>query len=139
MTLRTRNERIRTLRHARGWTQEQAADAVADAVCTATSRGRPNGIDAQWISRLERGEVRWPNADYRAALRTVYGAATDAELGLSGMRGQAQDSTHAPAEVERCDPIPTLLAGTTGTSEILTSSLGEVLTAAAGSRLRRVG
>lgn len=86
MTRPTRNDRIRTLRHARSWTQEQAADAVADAVSAHTRRGRPTGIDVQWIGRLERGELRWPNADYRAALRSVYGVATDAELGLSGIR-----------------------------------------------------
>ena len=128
----TRNERIRALRHARGWTQEQAAEAVADAVCAATNRGRPTGIDAQWVSRLERGELRWPNADYRAALRAVYGAATDAELGLSGMRSQAQDSAHAPTEVERCELTPTRIAEAVGNNDILTNSLAEALTAAAG-------
>jgi transcriptional regulator with XRE-family HTH domain len=82
----TPNERLRALRHAHGWTQEQAADAVADAVSAQTRKARPTGIDAQWIGRLERGERRWPNADYRAALRAVYGVATDTELGLSGYR-----------------------------------------------------
>lgn len=127
----TRNERIRALRHARGWTQEEAADAVADAVCAATKRGRPTGIDSQWISRIERGLLRWPNADYRAALRTVYGAATDAELGLSGVQSQARD-TRPTTEVERRDLAPMLLARPVGIGDELTDSLEEALTAAAG-------
>jgi transcriptional regulator with XRE-family HTH domain/tetratricopeptide (TPR) repeat protein len=91
----TPNERIRALRHAHGWTQQQAADLVAAAVSRDTRRGRPTGIDVQWVSRIERGELRWPNADYRAALRAVYGAATDGELGLSGVRSAHRRQTPA--------------------------------------------
>ena len=104
MTGFIRNERMRALRQERGWTQQEAADAVADAVCAATKRGRPTGIDAQWISRLERGETRWPNADYRAALRTVYRAATDAELGLSGIRERT--TSRAPTLPDQVDGEP---------------------------------
>jgi transcriptional regulator with XRE-family HTH domain len=89
----TYNERIRQLRYARGWTQQQAADAIADAVGEATKRDRPSGIDAQWFGRLERGELHWPNATYRTALRTVFGAASDSELGLSGMRSRTRKTT----------------------------------------------
>jgi hypothetical protein len=39
------------------------------------------GITATYIGGLERGEVRWPNRDYRAALRVFFNA-TDIELGL---------------------------------------------------------
>jgi transcriptional regulator with XRE-family HTH domain len=82
------NEKLRALRDAQGWTQADAASAVADEVRAATGE-IPDGIDAAWIGRLERGRLRWPNAESRAALRTVYGAATDAELGLSGARSRA--------------------------------------------------
>jgi transcriptional regulator with XRE-family HTH domain len=84
----TYNERIRRLRYARGWTQQQAAEAIADAISEATKRGRPSGVDAQWFGRLERGELRWPNATYRNALRTVFGVTSDSELGLSGVRSR---------------------------------------------------
>lgn len=97
-----RNERIQALRHARGWTQQEAAAAVADAVSALPGQGRPTGIDAQWIGRLERGERRWPNAIYRSALRTVYSVATDAELGLSGYRSAGnQLERHSSALPER--------------------------------------
>ena len=97
MTEPTYNERIRELRCARRWTQQEAADAVADAVSKATTSGRPSGIDAQWFGRLERGELRWPNATYRAALRTVFGAASDRELGLSGMRSHTRTAASRTA------------------------------------------
>lgn len=93
MTGTTRNERIRALRYARGWTQQQAAEAIAAAVSQSTGRGSPTGIDAQWVGRIERGERRWPNADYRAAMRAVYQVATDAELGLSGVRSKSPAET----------------------------------------------
>jgi transcriptional regulator with XRE-family HTH domain len=100
------NDLIRQHRHARGWTQQEAAEAIAAVV------QRPNGIDAQYIARLERGQIRWPNADYRAAIRTVYGAATDAELGLTGMRTRT-DSPHEPHDTANSSagdlrPLPAL-------------------------------
>lgn len=39
-------------------------------------------LDADAVARHERGVVRWPNAQYREALRTVLGVGTDAELGF---------------------------------------------------------
>jgi transcriptional regulator with XRE-family HTH domain len=100
------NDLIRAPRIARGWTQQQAADAVAEALGKITKQGRSHSIDAQFISRLERGEVRWPNADYRAALRTVYGAATDAELGLHGMRSERTRPTASPAPAATRRELP---------------------------------
>ena len=38
--------------------------------------------DGRYIARLERGRRHWPPPLYRAGLRAVLGAATDAELGL---------------------------------------------------------
>lgn len=88
MAARTRNERIRALRHAQGWTQEDAANAVAKAVAEAIGDEPPSGVDAAWMSRLERGIITWPREEYRQALRTVYDVATDAELGFSGARSR---------------------------------------------------
>ncbi|MGB3438775.1 MAG: hypothetical protein WBA97_08485 [Actinophytocola sp.] len=43
---------------------------------------RPGILDDGYVARLERGRIRWPNADYRAAFRGVLGALSDAELGF---------------------------------------------------------
>ncbi|MGH3622557.1 MAG: hypothetical protein ACRDQ5_12310, partial [Sciscionella sp.] len=53
------------------------------------SAGRRYEISGNYISRMERGNVRWPNAAYRSALRHVLGVATDAELGLRNTRRSA--------------------------------------------------
>ena len=37
---------------------------------------------ADYVGRLERGEIRWPRAAYRAAFHAVFGVDTDAELGF---------------------------------------------------------
>jgi hypothetical protein len=44
--------------------------------------GRVIELSANYVGKLERGLVRWPNADYRAGLRAALGARTDAELGF---------------------------------------------------------
>lgn len=44
--------------------------------------GKRFDLDAHAVARYERGAVRWPGAHYRAGLRHVLGAATDAELGF---------------------------------------------------------
>jgi len=49
--------------------------------------GREFRLDETYIGKLERGEHRWPNERYRAALRAVLGAAFDADLGFYTMRG----------------------------------------------------
>ncbi|MFD9701351.1 XRE family transcriptional regulator [Lentzea sp. NPDC059081] len=43
-------------------------------------------IDANYIGKLERGVIRWPDPLYREALRAILGASTDAALGLSNRR-----------------------------------------------------
>ncbi len=58
----------------------ELADAVNRWVYRQT--GRVNQLSANYIGKLERGVFRWPNTDYRAGLRAVLGAATDAELGF---------------------------------------------------------
>ncbi|SHG23018.1 hypothetical protein SAMN05444320_10793 [Streptoalloteichus hindustanus] len=44
-------------------------------------RGRVAELDENYIGKLERGVIRWPQDDYRAALRAVLGA-TDRSLGF---------------------------------------------------------
>lgn len=43
---------------------------------------RDPAIDQRYILKILRGDVRFPNADYRAAMRAVLAVETDAELGL---------------------------------------------------------
>ncbi|SDS07783.1 hypothetical protein [Jiangella sp. DSM 45060] len=48
--------------------------------------GRLYELDDNYVGKLERGIIRWPQAAYRDALRAVLGAATDAELGFVNTR-----------------------------------------------------
>ena len=59
-----------------------AANAILAKIHLAKSR-RPGraGLTAGYVGALERGEIRWPNDDYRRALRTFYGA-SDTDLGF---------------------------------------------------------
>jgi len=50
-------------------------------------------VTAEYVGRLERGELRWPGAAYRRAFRAVFGVATDAELGFFITRRTADDLT----------------------------------------------
>ncbi|MFG6197791.1 hypothetical protein [Nonomuraea sp. JJY05] len=43
---------------------------------------REGGLSQHYVGKLERGEVRWPNSDYRAALRHVFGVERDTDLGF---------------------------------------------------------
>jgi transcriptional regulator with XRE-family HTH domain len=60
--------------------RQELADAV-NAHVYATSR-RVVSFDANHVGKLERGEVRWPTSQYRAALCAVLGAARPADLGF---------------------------------------------------------
>jgi transcriptional regulator with XRE-family HTH domain len=103
------NERLRALRTARGWTQQQAADAVRAAVEDAT--GREPGLDQTWIGRLERGSIRWPGAEYRAALRSVYGVESDDQLGLIGARSTGEVPVALAPAPDRLEQLRRSLVG----------------------------
>lgn len=60
--------------------------------------GRRYEVDAHTIARWERGAVRWPQAQFRAALRHVLGADSDTALGFR------------PASHGRPVPRPTAIA-----------------------------
>lgn len=47
-----------------------------------TTSHRVTEADGNYIGKLERGLIRWPQQDYRAGLRAVLGVRTDAELGF---------------------------------------------------------
>lgn len=74
------NERFKALRLARALTQAELAALTCDKVEQAT--GHRPAVDAQAISRIERGEITWPGSATRAALRALLGSDSDAGLGL---------------------------------------------------------
>lgn len=77
-------------------TQQAVAEAVCDLIAAETGRRPP--IDADYVSKLERGEIRWPNAAYRAAFRRHFGAISDAELGFYSTRSNSSLGVDAPAD-----------------------------------------
>lgn len=56
-------------------------------------------LDGNYIGKLERGTIRWPQEDYRAALRAVLGARTDTDLGFR----RSRRSTGTVVSVDRKD------------------------------------
>ncbi|WP_250290802.1 hypothetical protein [Frankia sp. CiP1_Cm_nod1] len=61
--------------------RQELADLVASWIFQEKD-GRVVPIDDHYIGKLERGVVRWPQEDYRSALRAIFGAKTDSELGF---------------------------------------------------------
>ncbi|WP_332759074.1 helix-turn-helix domain-containing protein [Streptomyces sp. MT206] len=88
------NEALRRHRNSQRWTQTQVAERVCAQVQAAT--GRDPELDANWVSRLERGAITWPSGDYRAALCAVFQVASEEELGLYPKGSAAPDER--PAE-----------------------------------------
>jgi tetratricopeptide (TPR) repeat protein len=92
------NDKLRAAREATAspaiagepMSRSELAEAV-NAYVWQTSADRQHGLlTATAIARYERGEVRWPTRPYRAALRSVLNASTDAELGFKPTaRGRA--------------------------------------------------
>jgi transcriptional regulator with XRE-family HTH domain len=78
------NVRLAEARAAAGLTQGQLAELGNAQVEQDT--GRLGGMDADYVSKLERGIHTWPNKHYRQALRAVLGAARDADLGFFSAR-----------------------------------------------------
>ncbi len=52
---------------------------------------RAGALDDHTIARYERGKIRWPGNDYRAAFRAVLKATSDAELGFTHAGGGNPD------------------------------------------------
>jgi transcriptional regulator with XRE-family HTH domain len=78
------NEQLRLRRHAAGLTESQLAEAVA--VLVSAQTGRRAALDGNYVSKLERGRITWPNSAYRRALREIFAVPTDAELGFYAAR-----------------------------------------------------
>ena len=76
----TANAKLRSMRLILGMAERQVAEEVARIVVAQT--GRELAIDGNYVSKLERGVITWPNRAYRQAFRTLFGVASDAELGF---------------------------------------------------------
>jgi hypothetical protein len=74
------NHNLRCRRLAAGITEGQVAEEVARLVTART--GRDLAIDGNYVSKLERGVITWPNRAYREAFRVLFHAVNDAELGF---------------------------------------------------------
>jgi hypothetical protein len=74
------NNKLRAMRLAAGITEGQVAEEVARLVAAQT--GRELAINGNYVSKLERGVITWPNRAYRQAFRTLFGVANDADLGF---------------------------------------------------------
>ncbi|MGW2435660.1 helix-turn-helix domain-containing protein [Streptomyces goshikiensis] len=102
------NEALRRHRNSQRWTQTQVAERVCAQVQAAT--GRDPELDANWVSRLERGAITWPSGDYRAALCAVFQVASEEELGLYPKGSAAPDER--PAEEAPSDDVRSLATDT---------------------------
>ena len=91
------NRAFQLARRTRSLTQAQVAEMVANAVERAT--GRQCGIDADYVSKVERGEISWPGAAYRTAFRAVLSADSDAALGFSCPRSREPTLVLTPSTV----------------------------------------
>ena len=74
------NHSLRRRRLAVGITESQVAEEVARLVAAQT--GRDMAIDGNYVSKLERGVITWPNSSYRQAFRALFNVISDAELGF---------------------------------------------------------
>ena len=92
-----RNQRFAEVRAARRLTEGQVADMVADWI-SHHAHQRP-AIDADHVSRIERGQITWPGRLYRQAFRAVLGVDSDAELGFYSRRSR-RDEVPVPLDVE---------------------------------------
>ncbi len=86
------NERLRSARERTGsrespghaMSRQEMADQLNAYLFRVT--GREFGIDANYVGKLERGVIRWPQKLYRDAFRAVLGVSTDRELGFFNPR-----------------------------------------------------
>jgi transcriptional regulator with XRE-family HTH domain len=74
------NYKLRSMRLAAGMTEGQVAEEVARIVTAQT--GRELAINGNYISKLERGVITWPNRAYRQAFGTLFGVSKDPDLGF---------------------------------------------------------
>ncbi|WIX91066.1 tetratricopeptide repeat protein [Amycolatopsis sp. DG1A-15b] len=104
----TENERLRAARERTGSRQHPgeclSRRELAELVnaCLWEHHRQRTAVDDNYVAKLERGTIRWPNARYRAAFRAVLDAGTDADLGFANSRRPAAPVTERRA----VSPVP---------------------------------
>lgn len=108
------------------------------------NRGQMTPLDKNYVGKLERGVIRWPDEAYRSALRAVLGAANDAQLGFFDTRRMPADTTpaerhaflQAAADLRAGDPHvvgwPTMAAQHTVGPEGVDTNRRQILSSALG-------
>lgn len=136
------NELLRAARKAAGLMQGELAER-ANAQVEAIASG-PGAMDGDYVSKLERGIIRWPSKEYRQALREALHATTDAELGFFCTRSHIATVVRSPQSESGGDDVERkaflrVLAGSVA-SLVISDPLSEFTArAAAASTGRRVG
>ena len=134
------NDLLRAAREVAGLTQGQLAERANTQVEQAT--GTPGAMDADYISKLERGVHRWPNQVYRTALRQVLHQRAEDDLGFFSTRSRAATVAASPRyrdggdDVERQTFLRMLAGSVAGMAFVDPLS---ALAAASPSPPRRVG
>ncbi|MEV4706759.1 hypothetical protein [Actinoplanes sp. NPDC049316] len=85
-----------------GSREPMSRQELAEAVNTylwATFHRRAS-LDGSYVGKLENGEHRWPNEQYRQAFRAVLGVETDAELGFYPTRRRRASTVSGPHELK---------------------------------------
>lgn len=97
------NVKLRCRRLAVGKTETQVAAEIARLVSSWT--GRIPAIDGNYVSKLERGVITWPNNTYRRAFRALFDAASDADLGFYARRTRRDAERWNPADPTGGDSV----------------------------------
>ncbi|MDQ3405362.1 MAG: hypothetical protein M3548_18555, partial [Actinomycetota bacterium] len=85
---------LRAAREAASMTHGYLAALANTEVERAT--GTAGAMDADYIGKLERGIHRWPNRQYRIALRLVLGQSSDVDLGFFSTRSRVATVEASP-------------------------------------------
>lgn len=135
------NELLKAARDAARMTQAEVAEHANAQVEAVTSKS--GAMDADYVGKLERGIHRWPNRDYRRALREVLHAASDADLGFFNPRSRTVTVVRSPQsesggdDVERKTFLRVLAGSVAGMvlSDPLSEFAARAATANAGRRI----
>src|SRR5215472_6383484 len=97
------------MRLSLGMAERQVAEEVARIVVAQT--GRELAIDGNYVSKLERGVITWPNRAYREAFRTLFGVPNDADLGFYPSRTRRDaEQLEAMALIENGGDVMAMLS-----------------------------
>jgi hypothetical protein len=105
LLLRARAQRLSPTGSGRSMSRREVADEL--------NRYLSRPIDGNYYGRIERGEVRWPGRELREALCRMFGATTEAELGLFIDRRQPSVARARNVVSVGADLAPVPVAGRT--------------------------